>query len=101
MSDQAYDVIVVGGGTSGMNAALAAARSGASTALIERFGHPGGTAFELGNSVSFHNNRKEPIVGGIAQEIVDRMVVAGGAMQGGHLPNPESAAPSRRSNRTS
>ena len=88
MSGQAYDVIVVGGGSAGMNAALAAARSGARTALIERFGHPGGTAFELGNSISFHNNRKEPIVGGIAQEIVDRMVIAGGAMQGGHLPNP-------------
>lgn len=88
MSDEAYDVIVVGGGSAGMNAALAAARTGARTALIERFGHPGGTAFELGNSISFHNNRKEPIVRGIAQEIVDRMVTAGGAMQGGHLPNP-------------
>ena len=88
MSDRSYDVIVVGGGSAGMNAALASARMGARTALIERFGHPGGTAFELGNSISYHNNRKEPIVGGIAQEIVDRMVTAGGAMQGGHLPNP-------------
>ena len=88
MTDQAYDVIVVGGGSAGMNAALAAPRAGARTALVERFGHPGGTAFELGNSISFHNNRKEPIVRGIAQEIVDRMVAAGGAMQGGHLPNP-------------
>lgn len=88
MLDKNYDVIVVGGGSAGMNAALASARMGARTALIERFGHPGGTAFELGNSISYHNNRNEPIVGGIAQEIVDRMIAAGGAMQGGHLPNP-------------
>jgi hypothetical protein len=88
MPDQNFDVIVVGGGSAGMNAALASARMGARTALVERFGHPGGTAFELGNSISYHNNRKEPIVGGIPQEIVDRMVSAGGAMQGGHLPNP-------------
>jgi hypothetical protein len=86
--DATYDVIVVGGGSAGMNAAIAAARTGARTALVEMAGHPGGTAFELGNSISFHNNRKEPIVRGIAQEIVDRLVAAGGGVQGGHLPNP-------------
>jgi hypothetical protein len=38
------DVIVVGGGPAGIAAALAAARTGASTILVERFGYLGGTA---------------------------------------------------------
>ena len=36
------DVVVAGGGSSGVTAALAAAREGASTVLIERFGNVGG-----------------------------------------------------------
>ena len=37
-----YDVIVCGGGTSGVPAAIAAARTGAKTILIERVGALGG-----------------------------------------------------------
>ena len=37
-----YDVVVCGGGTSGVAAALAAARDGAKTLLIERVGQLGG-----------------------------------------------------------
>jgi hypothetical protein len=36
------DVVVVGGGPGGIGAAVAAARNGAKTVLIERFGHLGG-----------------------------------------------------------
>ena len=39
-----YDVIVAGGGTAGALAAIAAARQGAKTLVVERFGHLGGTA---------------------------------------------------------
>lgn len=39
-----YDVIVVGGGTAGALAAIAAAREGAKTLVVERFGNLGGTA---------------------------------------------------------
>lgn len=39
-----YDVIVAGGGPSGFIAAIAAARSGARTAVIERNAFLGGTA---------------------------------------------------------
>ena len=38
------DVVVVGGGTAGMPAAVAAARNGARTALVERWGYVGGAA---------------------------------------------------------
>jgi hypothetical protein len=38
------DVLVVGGGPAGMSAALAAARNGASTILLERYNHLGGLA---------------------------------------------------------
>jgi hypothetical protein len=44
VSEKAYDVIVAGGGPAGFGAALAAARSGASTLLIERYGYLGGMA---------------------------------------------------------
>lgn len=38
------DVIVVGGGPGGLGAAVMAARAGAKTALVERYGFPGGMA---------------------------------------------------------
>ena len=38
------DVVVVGGGPAGMAAAIAAARNGASTVLLERYNHLGGLA---------------------------------------------------------
>jgi NADPH-dependent 2,4-dienoyl-CoA reductase/sulfur reductase-like enzyme len=42
-----FDVLVAGGGTAGVVAALAAARQGAKTALVEVKGYPGGTAAAL------------------------------------------------------
>lgn len=39
-----YDVVVVGGGTAGLAAAIAAAGAGARTALVERYGFLGGMA---------------------------------------------------------
>ncbi len=52
-----YDVIVVGGGTAGAPAAIAAARSGAKVLLIERLSELGGimTAGRIG--VYYHGNR--------------------------------------------
>jgi hypothetical protein len=83
-----YDVIVVGGGTAGTNAAVAAARLGARTCLVESTGYLGGTCLALANVIPFHNTRGERIVGGLPQEIVERLVERGGARAQPHLANP-------------
>ena len=69
------DVLVVGGGPAGIAAAIAAARSGAKTTLVERFGYLGGTATaSLMACINGFRNQVEPdttqTVRGIAEEIV-------------------------------
>ncbi|NQU22089.1 MAG: FAD-dependent oxidoreductase [Candidatus Nealsonbacteria bacterium] len=81
-----FDVIVAGAGTAGVVAAVAAARQGAKTALIEIKGYPGGTATEGGTALhSFYNlwkafpgAKKRQVVRGIPQEIIDRLAKIGG-----------------------
>lgn len=70
-----YDVIVAGGGPAGTAAAIAAARNGASTLLIERYGFLGGmgTAGLVNPFMNFYAGDKK-LVGGIFQEIIDRLM---------------------------
>jgi hypothetical protein len=86
------DVLVVGGGNAGCAAALAAARTGARTLLVERYGFLGGTATAamVGPWMTFHAGG-ERIVGGIAQEIVERLIARGGSP--GHLPDSSDYVP--------
>jgi hypothetical protein len=78
------DVLVVGGGNAGCAAAIAAARRGARTLLVERYGFLGGTATAamVGPWMTFHSG-EDRIVGGIAQEIVERLMRKGASP--GHL----------------
>lgn len=85
-----YDVVVAGGGTAGVVAAIAAARNGAKTVLIEAKGYVGGTMLEGGTTLhsfftlgKFFGRESKQIVKGIAQEIIDRLVAVGGST--GHL----------------
>lgn len=69
------DVVVVGGGPAGINAAIAAGRCGAATLLIERYGFLGGmsTAALVYPWMTFHTMDGKQAIAGIAQEIVDRL----------------------------
>ncbi len=71
------DVAVVGGGTAGFSAALAAVREGAKVAVIERYGTLGG-ASTLGPIPTWENhyiNREgQRIIGGIAFELLEDLV---------------------------
>lgn len=77
MTAQSYDVIVAGGGCAGAAAAIASARTGARTLLLERHGCLGGAAavrnvltlcglYTLGEA-------PQMVVGGIGAEVVDRL----------------------------
>lgn len=87
-----FDVLVVGGGNAGCAAAIAAARHGAKTLLVERYGFLGGTATAamVGPWMTFHSGSKR-IVGGIAQEIVERLQRKGGSP--GHLHDSSDYVP--------
>lgn len=87
-----YDVLILGGGNAGCAAAIAAARHGAKTLLIERYGFLGGTATAamVGPWMTFHSG-SERIVGGIAQEIVERLVRRGGSP--GHIHDSSDYVP--------
>ncbi len=81
-----YDVVVAGGGTAGVFAALAAARQGAKTMLVETKGYCGGTAVEGGTAIhsfynlytAFENCKKRKVVQGIPAEFMDTLTTMGG-----------------------
>ena len=79
-----YDVVVVGGGTSGVAAAIASARAGAKTVLIERLGTLGGQMNVSGPPgfayAYMFNPRGEQIIGGIMEETHARLLKDGHAL---------------------
>lgn len=80
MRSNRYDVIVVGGGTTGTVAALAAARGRAHTAIIECEGFLGGNAANGLPWLGFHHaETSQRVVGGIPYEIIRSLQETGGA----------------------
>ncbi|MDB5749954.1 MAG: hypothetical protein JWP65_375 [Ramlibacter sp.] len=78
-----YDVVVLGGGPAGMAAAVAAARAGRSTLLIERYGFLGGmgTAAGVTNFCGLHANihgEIRQVVHGVADDLLQRIDRLGG-----------------------
>lgn len=70
------DVCVIGGSCTGVFAAVAAARLGASVCLVENAGYFGGVAtislVNIWHSI-FDTTNKRPIIGGLTTEVVDRL----------------------------
>jgi len=81
------EVLVAGGGMAGSVAAIAAARAGADTLLVERFGFLGGTATAaaVGQFVGWETAAGRRVVAGIAAEIVARLVSLGGSDGAAHF----------------
>jgi len=73
-----YDVVVVGGGVAGVGAAVAAAREGLSTLIIEKTVMLGGQA-TLGYVVKYEpmDNDGRQIIGGLAEELLKKSILYG------------------------
>ncbi len=84
MQNDRYDVIIVGGGAAGVNAAIQAGRSGARALLVEKNGRLGGVTVNSGINYPglFHAWGKQ-IIRGTGWELVERTV----RESGGTLPD--------------
>lgn len=77
MKQMHKEVVVIGGGPGGLAAAVTAAREGAKTLLVERNGYLGG---QLGSGLpflAFWDKKRRQVIGGFAQEFVDRLEAVG------------------------
>lgn len=77
-----YDVVVVGGGPAGIGAALGAAATGASVALVERDGRIGGTTVqaEVVDMGLFHAWRRQIVAGPVWDLVTEAVREAGGTL---------------------
>jgi ribulose 1,5-bisphosphate synthetase/thiazole synthase len=83
------DVLVVGGGPAGIAAAVASARNGARTTLIEKNGYLGGnlTAGLVGPCMtSYSLDGEQQLIKGVFEELVLRMEAMGGALHPSKIP---------------
>ncbi len=74
-TDEAVDVVVVGAGSAGVAAAIAAAEEGARTLLLEASGSVGGTlAWQLlEHSAGFHDGAGNQVIAGFGERLVQRL----------------------------
>lgn len=82
-----YDLVVIGGGPGGFPAAIAAARAGIKTLLVERNAFLGGVAATGLPLLAFYDRTGAQVVAGIADELVKRLTATGGSFEG-HIPCP-------------
>ena len=85
------DVLVVGSGPGGLAAALAAARAGARTALIDRNGCFGGNITQVGvEGFAWYRHEHTVDCEGIGIEFEERAKAMGAAMPGAAVPEPRA-----------
>lgn len=82
-----YEIAVIGGGPAGLSAAITAARAGRKVILLEKAGYLGGNATLGLPLLGFLDLDGRRIVGGIAQEYVNRLVERGQCL--GHRTCPK------------
>jgi ribulose 1,5-bisphosphate synthetase/thiazole synthase len=75
------DVIVCGGGTAGSVAAIASARTGARTLLIDQYGHVGGMASTGMSFLGVSDASGRRALGGIGAELFERLRQLGAAFE--------------------
>ena len=74
-----YDVVVTGAGPAGIVAAVAAARAGHKTCLLEQTAVAGGMGTSgLVNVIAPYGDGERSYLGGLGREIIERLVAAGG-----------------------
>ena len=80
-SDENFDVVVIGGGAGGCSAAVAAARAGARTLLVERYGFLGGAATnaQVLSYCGFFTSAPDPAetIGGVGRELLNGLAGLG------------------------
>ena len=82
-----YDFVVCGGGVAGFSAAIAAARKGLKTALIDKNGALGGTATHTGINQLLGGRKLDEaghhvrVVGGLFDELTDALIAEGNAIE--------------------
>lgn len=74
-----WDLIVVGGGTSGVAAAISASKNGCKTLLIEKFGFLGGTATGALVTPMMSNmlNKTQNLTSGLYLEVLEKLKTTG------------------------
>lgn len=84
------DICVIGGGPGGFSTAVVAARMGKKVLLVDRAGFIGG---QLGSGLpflAFWDIKKRQVIGGFAQEFVDRLEAAGASYGHAYCPHHQS-----------
>lgn len=80
VTEKNYEVAVIGGGPGGIPAAVAAARRGRRVILVERNGFLGGAAASGLGILGYIDREGNKALGGIAQEMIDRLMEMHGAL---------------------
>lgn len=85
-----YELVVVGSGPGGLTAAIAGAKAGLNTALIEKNAFVGGN-MQIGLNIhGFEDMNGKRVIGGNSWELIQRCIRAGGSvgpvpLQGAHM----------------